>query len=214
MFTGRKLPITLAFGVLLGLAFGASCKGFFVDPTLTSIAITPPSPQVQEGKTVQLTATGTYDDGSKKNITGSAAWTETDSGSSAVATVDKSGLVTGVTAGTATINASKDGIVGSTTVTVTLANLTKIDITPTTGNIGQGDVLQFTAMGTFSDGSSRDITSQVHWATSDGNVATISNTDPDWGLATAQPVSQISTTNITATSGTIVSNTAVLTVNP
>ena len=46
MFTGRRLPLTLAFAVLIGLAFGASCKGFFVDPTLTAITISPTAPQV------------------------------------------------------------------------------------------------------------------------------------------------------------------------
>ncbi len=211
MFTGRKLPITLAFVVLVGLAFGASCKGFFVDPVLTSIAITPPTPQVQEGKTVSLTATGTYDDNKTKNITSSVTWTAVDG---TIATVDNSGVVTGVKAGSTTINASKDGKVGSTTVTVTLANLVSIAVNPTTGNIGQGQTQQFNATGTFSNGASHDITSQVTWTSSNQNVATISNASPDWGLASAQPVSQISTANITATSGTIVSPVAVLTVNP
>ena len=29
MLTGRKLPLTLAFAVLVAAAFGAGCKGFF-----------------------------------------------------------------------------------------------------------------------------------------------------------------------------------------
>ncbi|MBI1740889.1 MAG: Ig-like domain-containing protein [Candidatus Koribacter versatilis] len=206
MFTGRKLPLTLAFVVLIGLAFGASCKGFFVDPTLTSIAVTPPTPQVQEGKTTPLTATGTYDDNSRKNITKTATWT---SSNQAIATVDSSGVVSGVTAGSASISASAAGLSGSTTVTVTLADLLSIHITPENASIPQSTDQQYQAIGTFSNGT-RDITTQVTWKSSNTVVATIDAA----GLATAKSVTQNQTTNITATSGTVVSNTAVLTVTP
>ena len=43
------------------LALAASCNGFFVDPTLTSLAVTPTSASLIQGNTQQLTATGTYD---------------------------------------------------------------------------------------------------------------------------------------------------------
>ncbi len=44
MLTGRKLSLTLAFGVLVIVAIGASCKGFFPDNTLSTVAIQPPTP--------------------------------------------------------------------------------------------------------------------------------------------------------------------------
>ncbi len=68
MFTGRKLPLTLGFGVLLGLAFGVSCKGFFPDSVLQSIAVGPASQTIQTGNTnnqQQFTAVGTYNDGTR-----------------------------------------------------------------------------------------------------------------------------------------------------
>ncbi len=49
MLTGRKLALTLAFTVLVVVAFGMSCNGFFTDPTLSSIAIQPPTPQIEIG---------------------------------------------------------------------------------------------------------------------------------------------------------------------
>ena len=64
----KKIQGLVAFTGLLLLAFGAGCKGFFVNPTLTSVAVGPQA-AIQQGKTVQMTAVGTYDDGSTKNLT-------------------------------------------------------------------------------------------------------------------------------------------------
>src|SRR3989442_7561704 len=86
--------------------------------------------------------------------------------------------------------------------------LKSIAITPGgTTTIALGNTQQFTATGTFSDGSTQDLTSAVSWASSSTAVATISAA----GLATS--VGQGST-NITATSGTVTSNTAGLTLRP
>ena len=59
--------------------------------------------------------------------------------------------------------------------------LTRIDISPSSPeSIGIGGTLQFTATGTYSDGSTADITSQVFWDSMISNHATVSTT----GLAT------------------------------
>ncbi|HET8637700.1 MAG TPA: Ig-like domain-containing protein, partial [Acidobacteriaceae bacterium] len=44
-------------------------------PSLSSIAVTPATPSIAVGATQQFTATGTYTDGSEKNITASVIWT-------------------------------------------------------------------------------------------------------------------------------------------
>jgi hypothetical protein len=78
--------------------------------------------------------------------------------------------------------------------TTTSSSLTVITITPNPGGyvIDDTDTKQFTATGTYSDGSSKDITSQITWGSSDITVATISST----GLATGRRGGQV---NITAT---------------
>jgi Bacterial Ig-like domain (group 2) len=65
---------------------------------------------------------------------------------------------------------------------------------------------QFTATGHYSDKSTKDLTSSVTWASSSAATASVSNS----GLATALVGGS---TNITATSGKVVSNAAALTVN-
>ena len=59
--------------------------------------------------------------------------------------------------------------------------LSSISLTPSNATIATGATQQFTAMGTYSDGSTQNITSQVAWGSSNSSVATISTS----GLATA-----------------------------
>ena len=69
----------------------------------------------------------------------------------------------------------------TTTNTTTNASLTSISVTPTGPlSLVLGSTQQFNAMGTYSDGSTTDITSQVNW-TSDSDSMSVSAS----GLATA-----------------------------
>jgi hypothetical protein len=115
MFTGRRLPLTLFFAVLIGLAFGASCNGFFVDPTLTSITISPTSPQVEVGKTQQLSVFGTYDDGSRKQVKSGVNWSTVPPG---IVSIDPTtSIMTGVAVGTTQLTADAQGLNATATAT-------------------------------------------------------------------------------------------------
>lgn len=173
MFTGRKLPLTLAFAVLIGLAFGASCEGFFVDPVLTSIAVGPTGLTLQVNDTQQMSARGTYDQGPPKNITGSVLWS---SDHPEIAKIDKNGIVTAVEApGSATISASLDTVTGTTTVNVVLTGVTAITISPKNPNVKQGGSQNFTCAATVSGQQPVDITATVNWSTSDTTNTDITN---------------------------------------
>ena len=78
-----------------------------------------------------------------------------------------------------------------------------IAIEPSNLSIIQTAVQQFTAMGTFSDSSTEDITTSVTWSSSDTAIATINNT----GIATA--IASGSTT-INASIGSITGSTALI----
>ncbi len=82
--------------------------------TLVSIAVTPNTPSIAKGLTQQLTAMGTYTDGSTVDITSSATWT---SANTSASTVTSSGLVTAVDVGDSIVTATKDSISGTATVT-------------------------------------------------------------------------------------------------
>jgi uncharacterized protein YjdB len=136
MLTGRKLPLTLAFTVLVVVAFGVSCKGFFPNPTLTSIAINPTAPQVNVGSTETLQLFGTYDDGTRKVVTSGVSWT---SGTTSVATIDPSGgVLKGLSPGSSTIGASAQALSASATATVILTGAT-LAVTPISQSVTAGN---------------------------------------------------------------------------
>ncbi len=66
--------------------------------SLQSIAVTPSNPSINQSQTQQFTATGTYSDGSTKNITTSVSWTSSNTAVAAIGV--NTGLATGIAAGT------------------------------------------------------------------------------------------------------------------
>jgi hypothetical protein len=112
-------------------------------PTLKSIAVTPASPSIVKGTTQQFTATGTYSDGSTKNLTTSVTWA---SGTATVATIGSGGLATGVGVGTSNITASLSGVISPADVLTVKASLgppTVISLSPSSGS---GSTQSFTAV--------------------------------------------------------------------
>jgi uncharacterized protein YjdB len=154
--TKQRIRLTGAFAALATLALAVSCRGFFVKPTLTSIAISPTSPQVEVSQTQSLQAFGTFDDGSRNQIKSGVSWSSSDP---TVATIDpNSGVLTGEQTGTTTITANAQGLSGTATATVFLI-ITSISISPTTANITQnGGTAPFTVTA-ISNGKTIDITS-------------------------------------------------------
>lgn len=128
MFIGRKLGLTLGFTVLLALAFGVSCTGFFPPNSLTAVTIQPPSPQIEVGTPQTLQAWGTYANNTgTTQITSGVVWTSSDN---TVLTINPStGVATGVgTGGSATVTASAQGLSGTASATVYLGTLTSFEV--------------------------------------------------------------------------------------
>src|SRR5204863_2229462 len=67
------------------------------------------------------------------------------SSNTAVATVSNSGLVSGVTPGTATITATSEGKSGTSSVTVTNVPVATVDVTPPSASVQAGQTVQLTA---------------------------------------------------------------------
>jgi plastocyanin len=92
-------------------------------------------------------------------------------------------------------NGTASGMAGTITVQAT-GTLTSITLMPPNPSIAVGATEQFMAMGAFSDGTTRDVTSQATWASANSSVATISNASGSNGLATGVAAG---TSTITAT---------------
>ena len=172
---------------------------------LNSIKVSAANANPTVGDTDQLTATGKYGDGSTQDLTSTVTWTTSPAG---LATVGAGGVLTAQASGAVSVTASTGGVSGSASVTIA-PKLVSIAITPATKTIAASTKLQFVATGTYSDKSTQPITGSVSWSSSNSAVATISDTTPTKGLALGVGAG---TTNIVATSGSVTSNTAVLTV--
>jgi uncharacterized protein YjdB len=167
---------------------------------LQSINVTAAQNSFALGFTLQLTATGTYSDGSTQDLTATAGWT---SNNPVIALINSTGIVSGLTAGGVTATATLQGVSGSLNVTVNAATLLSISVSPSSVNLLS--ILlkqQFTVTGHFSDGSTQTLSAGTHWSCSNGLLATVNST----GLLTALGLGNL---NVTATYGTLTASATV-----
>jgi hypothetical protein len=183
--------------------------------TLQSIVVTPATPAIAAGTTLQFAATGFFSDASKQFVTESAAWKSAmETTATVLNTAGSKGLATGHVLGTSVITASVGAINDTATLTVSAAVLQSIAIGPSaTPNVALGTTLQLSAEGSYSDGSKQDLTSTVHWDSATGGIATISNAaNPGKVTPVAKGTSVISA-SFTPPGGVKVTGTATLTVS-
>ncbi len=173
---------------------------------VATVTISPTTQSVVVGATTPAFTVVTKDAGGNV-LTGRAI--TFNSSNTGVATIDGSGVATGVSPGTTTITASSEGKTSNNaTLTVTAVPVASVTISPTTATVAPGsNTPAFTAV--TKDGSGNTLTGRtVTFASSNPGVATI---DPNTGIATGVAAG---TTTITATSEGVTSNSATLTVTP
>ena len=145
------------------------------DATLQSIAVSPVNASVANTTKLHYTATGTFSDGSTQDLTTQLTWSV--QGNTGAASVNSKGLLTSSSPGSITVTATSPStlgsISGSTAATVTPATLQTIAVTPATAFIPPGGIFAFSATGTFSDGSTQDVSAQAVWTSVFENVATV-----------------------------------------
>ena len=181
----KFLTITVAFLFgfsLYGCGGGSSGSSDAPGPedkdpaSLLSVTLSPASVEIKPGSTQQFTATGRYDDNTTQDLTPFADWACVND-TVTVASIDESGLATGVCEGTATISAAYNGKSGSATLTVknevTPPTLESITLEPADATITEGSTRQFTATERYSDGSTQDVTLEAEWASSNMGAATV-----------------------------------------
>jgi len=220
MATGVAVDYLLSDGITRQLLAGLTSGNFgtiFVansgqvlpgSNAITALQVAPASATVQPGTSQQYTATATYGNNTTANVTSQVTWSTSPT---SIATINSSGLLTGVALGTANIRAtSSTGIIGTTAVSVATKQVTSVAIQPLTQTLSLSlgpTTVQYTATATYGDGSTANITAIATWTSTPSSVATISST----GLATAVAVG---TATVAATSGGVTSNGATVSVTP
>jgi uncharacterized protein YjdB len=177
---------------------------------LQQLQLTPIAPSRPRGLQVQFTATGVFSDATTQDLTPHVTWSSTDSNVTSVSTASGSeGLALARNVGQATVVATMGSITGSTSFTVTPAQLQRVDVTPAAVSLPLGTVRQFQALGRYTDGTTQSLTSQASWSSSNGAVLDVSNTPGSIGLATTL---SIGSAVVTMTFGAFTS-TASVTIN-
>lgn len=186
--TGSEGLVTaVSAGQTVATAFHGDISGsapvIVTDVSLSAIEISPQDVQIQIDSTQQFEATGIFSDSSSQDITPLATW---DSSDDNVAIIGSTGLATSLATGITTISAAWQSIQASTSLTVTDVSLTSISIAPDAATIAQGTTVQFQVEGTYSDGSTADITNMVTWQSSDNNVSTVDTEGLAEGIGAGQ----------------------------
>ena len=156
--------------------------------TLVGISISAASASIPVGDTLQLSAVGTLTDGSTQDLTRSVNWA---SSAPQVLSVQGAGLVAGMSIGAAGVTAASGSITAATTLNVSAPVLSSITISPAGPTVPLGSSLQLTLSGTYSDGSTQDITQQATWNIDTPTIASITSGGVVSGL-------QVGTTGVEA----------------
>jgi trimeric autotransporter adhesin len=153
--------------------------------TLTSLSVSPANTSIPKGTNQQFNVIATFSDGSTTDVTTHAAWASSNPPVARISSVPGTlGLGTAVSAGNATITATYTGMSGLTALTVTPPAPTSVAISPASPLVPLGGTLQLKATAQLTDGTSSDVTTSANWSSSNGSVATVSNTSGRQGLVT------------------------------
>jgi trimeric autotransporter adhesin len=182
------------------MALISSCGGPTEPIQSTRVEVAPDTASLDVGQQMTLQATVIGSNGKALRVP--VYWSTQDSG---VATVSSDGVVSGQAAGRVQVAASSNGVNGSATITVVALTVVTMTIAPDTVSVQVGatsnlQVTLYAATGQQLRGI------PVLWGTSDGSIATVSQSGGVTGVATgtatimAAAEGQSTTATVTVTS--------------
>ncbi len=143
-----------------------------VDPRIVSATITPRTGSLRVGIPRQFTVSLADSLGGQIPAGRVVSWT---SSTPAIASVSATGLVTGLSLGSARIVVNAEGTKDSVTFTVTKVPVATVRLSPLSASVIQGQMQQFTA--TIEDSTGTAVTDRiVEWSSSDPTKATVNTT--------------------------------------
>ena len=160
---GGRLPLALPALALLWACRPSGCGGPAF-PELQGVEVEPASAHVAAGERLHLEAEGLYADGSVRDVTGGARWRT----SGAAAVVVAGGELVTREPGTVTVEATWEGRTGRAVVGVEAHAPVAwaLELHPTSAELEVGGAVTFSASERLLDGTTRDVTDEVTWASS------------------------------------------------
>ncbi len=141
----------------------AACGGQEV--RLQRLEISPGAAQVTEHLTTALRVDAIWDDGGRKDVTAEATWSSQDEAVAAVT----AGQVRAGAVGSTYVTATWSGLTTSSRVDVLAAQLLSLRVLAGQTTLPAGLSTQLQVLGTYSDGTERDVTGLVLWDDGDGD---------------------------------------------
>ncbi|HWP02536.1 MAG TPA: Ig-like domain-containing protein [Gemmatimonadaceae bacterium] len=170
--------LLLAAGTVLA-ACGGSEGGPAGPPAVSRVEISAPSPTLEVGSTMLVSAR--YFDANGRPLSGRRVIYS--SSNATVATVDSSGLVTGVSPGSAAISATVDRVTSSVSITVVPVPVAAIQFAPARPSVRPGETVTLTA--TPLDAIGRPLSGRaISWSSSNPTIATVDRQGVVTGVST------------------------------
>ena len=186
------------------------------EAVLIAIELSQHSIVLPNGTQTTIRATGRYSNNVSLDITNIAEWSVHHTDIASLSVVDRV-TVQAINIGETSLTVALDGIIASTTVSVTNATLDEITIEPAQPDIIVGNTIRLTAVGRFSDASIRDISDQVTWQSSDETIVRLAATDSLLGIMYGASIGSATITaslgNVTAISNVTVSDAVLVSIS-
>jgi len=168
---------------------------------LVSLTIAGGDLGLPKGLCLPLVVFGTYSDLAVVDVTNTATFTVGDAGVATVSNVAGSiGLLCAIAQGHTTVTAHVGAITATVNVDISNALLTGIEVDASIDQLLVLQVVAFTALGHYTDGSTQDLTSLVGWSSASPGILSISNLSGLKGRAIALA---LGSTTVTASLGTV-----------
>ncbi len=207
-FTPASGVVALSLACASLLSCGGSSLSSNSNGSLTRIEIVPAKKTIAKGTTVQLTATGSFSNGTQSNLS-SVTW---DATPSAVAAINAQGKLQGMGEGTAQVIASYEGVTGNAAITVGPPALVKISVSAPQTSLPVGESEMLAATGIFTDGSTQNLTQSVAWQLSTSNIASVSSAGELKGLSPGTVQISASYQDVTGTASVAVGTAALVSI--
>jgi uncharacterized protein YjdB len=161
-----------------------------VDSVLIDLSVTPENVSLTTGGSEVLQAEGTYDDGHTQDLTDESVWSSSNEG---IASVTDIGVVTGESAGNASVSALLDGLSDEAGIEVRdPVDLDFIEVSPQDVELIIEGSQQYNALAHYTDGEIRNVTKSALWISSNLNVASQDNFKKGLFNAKAEGTTEIS----------------------
>ncbi len=168
---------------------------------IVSLKVVPNDALISVGKSLQFKSFAVLNDGSEVEITNGSDWV---SNNTNFVTLDPNskGLATAKGIGQTMIIAYYKEFAGSADVTIKDADLMSLQVTPASVVLFNGEAQVYTATGTYSDGSMRDVSAIASWSSANAVIGSFSNA----GIGNTFIAKNVGTTQVTASIGAIAGN--------